>query len=64
MGTEGVGLYLRRRWARWFTIGATSSLIPIEMWEIVREPRAPRVLILLLNAGVVVYLFRRKEQFE
>ena len=30
MGTEGVGLYLRRSWARWFTIGVTSSLIHIE----------------------------------
>jgi uncharacterized membrane protein (DUF2068 family) len=64
MGTEAVGLYLRRRWARWFTIGATSSLIPIEVFEIVREPRPLRVVVLLLNIGVVVYLWRRKEVFE
>src|SRR5690348_2681055 len=31
MATEGVGLYLRRAWARWFTIIATSSLIPLEV---------------------------------
>ena len=64
MGTEGVGLYLRRRWARWFTIGATSSLIPVEVYEIVQEPRLLRVLVLLLNVAVVVYLWRRKEVFE
>ena len=64
MGLEGVGLYLRRRWARWFTIGTTSSLIPLEVYEIIREPRLLRVLVLLLNAGVVVYLWRRKEVFE
>jgi len=64
MATEGVGLYLRRRWARWFTIGATSSLIPVEVYEIVREPRLPRVLILLLNIAVVAYLWRRREIFE
>jgi uncharacterized membrane protein (DUF2068 family) len=64
MGTEGVGLYLRRSWARWFTIGATSSLIPIEVYEIVREPRPLRIAILLLNTGVVIYLFKRKEVFE
>jgi uncharacterized membrane protein (DUF2068 family) len=64
MGTEGVGLYLRRRWARWFTIGATSSLIPIELYEIFREPRPLRVGILLLNLAVVGYLWRRKEAFE
>src|ERR1700677_4675992 len=28
MGTEGVSLYARKPWARWFTIIATSSLIP------------------------------------
>jgi uncharacterized membrane protein (DUF2068 family) len=64
MGTEGVGLYLRRPWARWFTIGATGSLIPIEVYEIVREPRPLRVIILLINIAVVVYLFKRKEIFE
>jgi uncharacterized membrane protein (DUF2068 family) len=64
MGTEGVGLYLRRSWARWFTIGATSSLMPIEVYEIVREARAVRVLILVLNVAVVVYLWRRREVFE
>ena len=64
MGTEGVGLYLRRSWARWFTIGTTSSLMPIEVYEIVREPRALRVLILALNLAVVGYLWRRREVFE
>ena len=64
MGIEGIGLYFRRRWARWFTIGATSSFIPFEAYEIIREPRLLRVLVLLLNAGVVLYLWRRKEVFE
>jgi len=64
MGAEGIGLYLRRPWARWFTIGATSSLIPIEVYEIVREPRPLRVVILLLNLAVVWYLWQRKEVFE
>ena len=64
LGMEGVGLYRRRSWARWFTIGATSSLIPFEVYEIVREPRLLRVLVLLLNTVVVVYLWRRKEAFE
>jgi uncharacterized membrane protein (DUF2068 family) len=64
MGAEGIALYLRKPWARWFTIGATSSLIPIELYEIVREPRAMRILILLANVAVVIYLYRRKELFE
>ena len=64
MGTEGVGLYLRRPWARWFTIGATGSLIPVEIYEIVRHAHPLRITVLLLNVAVVVYLFKRKEVFE
>lgn len=64
MAAEGVGLYLRRRWARWFTIGATSSLMPIEAYEIARRPSGFRVLVLLLNVAVVAYLWRRREIFD
>jgi len=64
MGTEGVGLYLRLSWARWFTIGATSSLIPLEVYEILRDAHPLRVAILVLNIAVVMYLVRRKEVFE
>jgi uncharacterized membrane protein (DUF2068 family) len=64
LGTEGVGLYLRKPWSRWFTIAATSSLIPIEIYEIVRELHAVRVLVLVVNVAIVAYLFRRRELFE
>ena len=64
MAAEGVALYLRKPWARWFTIVATSSLIPIEMYEIVRELHAVRVVVLLVNIGLVVYLWRRKDIFK
>jgi len=64
MGSEGIALYLRKRWARWFTIGATSSLLPIEVYEIVRDVRPLRVLVLLANVAIVVYLFQRKELFD
>jgi uncharacterized membrane protein (DUF2068 family) len=64
MGTEGVALYLGKSWARWFTIIATSSLIPIEVYEIVRELHPIRVVVLLVNIGVVVYLWRRRDIFD
>jgi uncharacterized membrane protein (DUF2068 family) len=63
MGAEGVALYLRKPWARWFTIGATSSLVPIELYEIIREIHPIRVLVLLVNIAIVIYLFVRKEMF-
>jgi len=64
MATEGVGLHLRRRWARWFTIGVTASFIPVEIYEIVREPRALRITVLLVNAAILWYLWRRGDEFE
>jgi uncharacterized membrane protein (DUF2068 family) len=63
MGTEGVALYLRKPWARWLTIIATSSLIPIEVYEIAREVHPIRVLILIVNVAVVVYLWNHEELF-
>jgi uncharacterized membrane protein (DUF2068 family) len=64
MGSEGVALYLRRPWARWFTIIATSSLIPLEVYEITREVHPIRIGVLLVNIAVVIYLWRRREMFE
>jgi len=64
MGTEGVGLHLRKPWARWFTIIATGALIPIEVYEILNELHPLRVLILIANLAVVAYLARRRDVFE
>jgi uncharacterized membrane protein (DUF2068 family) len=64
MGSEGLALYLRKPWARWFTIGATSSLLPIELYEILRELHPVRVIVLLANVAIVAYLLKRKELFE
>jgi uncharacterized membrane protein (DUF2068 family) len=64
LGTEGVGLHYRKPWARWFTIIATASLIPLEIYECVREVHLVRFLVLIINVLVVIYLARRKEIFE
>ena len=54
--TEGTGLLFRKRWAEWLTIIATSSLLPFEMYELARKFTAVRLLALLINAAVVLYL--------
>jgi uncharacterized membrane protein (DUF2068 family) len=64
MGAEGVTLHLRKPWARWFTIIATSSLIPFELYEIIREVHPIRVAVLIANIGIVAYLWQRKEMFK
>jgi len=54
--TEGTGLLLRKRWAEYFTIIATSSFLPLEIYELTKRVSAPRIIVLLLNVAVVVYL--------
>jgi uncharacterized membrane protein (DUF2068 family) len=54
--TEGTGLFLRKRWAEYFTIITTSSFLPLEIYELTRRVSAPRIIVLLLNVVVVVYL--------
>jgi len=63
IGIEGVGLYFRRPWARWFTIGVTSSFVPWEVYEIVEHATAIRIALLVLNIGLVIYLYVREEEF-
>jgi uncharacterized membrane protein (DUF2068 family) len=57
--TEGTGLWLKKRWAEWFTAGITGSLVPLEIWEISRHPTVLKVIVLLLNIAIVVYLVAR-----
>jgi uncharacterized membrane protein (DUF2068 family) len=57
--TEGIGLWLLKRWAEWFTIIMTSSLIPITIYEIYRHPTALKVLVLVINVAVVGFLAHR-----
>jgi len=54
--TEGTGLLLRKHWAEYFTLIATSSFIPLEVYEIVRRANFPKAIVLVLNAAAVVYL--------
>ena len=54
--TEGVGLLLRRRWAEYFTVIATGSLLPLEVYELWRHASVTRVAIIAINAAVVWYL--------
>jgi uncharacterized membrane protein (DUF2068 family) len=53
---EGVGLALRKRWAEYFTIISTASLLPIEIYELTRRVSIGRSLALVINLAVVAYL--------
>lgn len=57
--TEGIGLWMLKRWAEWFTVIITSSLVPVEVWEMCRHPSALKVVVLAVNLGIVGYLVWR-----
>lgn len=54
--TEGIGLMLLKRWAEWFTVIITASLVPIELYETIHRLTAVKVLVLTINIAVVFYL--------
>jgi uncharacterized membrane protein (DUF2068 family) len=57
--TEGIGLWLVKRWAEWFSVIITTSLVPVEVYEIYRHPNPIKILVLILNIAVVGYLVYR-----
>ena len=56
---EGIGLWMVRRWAEWFTVIVTSSLVPVEIYEIHRHPSPVKILVLIINFAVAGYLIYR-----
>ncbi len=54
--TEGVGLILRKRWAEYFTTILTASFIPLELYEIYHHSKLIKIVILLVNIAILVYL--------
>ncbi len=54
--TEGAGLAIRKSWAEYLTIITTASLLPLEIYELARHASIGKVLALVINLAVVVYL--------
>ena len=67
---EGFGLVRGKNWGAFLTIIATSSLVPLELYEISRKPTAVRIFVLIVNTALVAYLIwfearrRRSEKPE
>jgi uncharacterized membrane protein (DUF2068 family) len=61
--TEGVGLALGKRWAEYLTIISTASLLPIEVYELVKHVSIAKILALVINLAVVVYLIQELRRF-
>lgn len=57
-GIEGIGLLMGKYWAEWFTVIATASLIPVELYETLAHFGWLKLAALVGNVVIVVYLVR------
>lgn len=60
---EGAGLALQKRWAEYFTIITTSSLLPMEIYELLKRASLGRCFALGINLAVVAYLIFELRRF-
>jgi uncharacterized membrane protein (DUF2068 family) len=62
-GVEAVGLWYQRRWAEYLTFIVTTSLLPLEIYELANRVSPLKVLAFVVNVAVVVYLLLAKRLF-
>jgi uncharacterized membrane protein (DUF2068 family) len=62
-GVEAVGLWLGRRWAEYLTFVSTIVFVPFEVYELTKSVTALKVLTLVINLAIVVYLLFSKRLF-
>jgi uncharacterized membrane protein (DUF2068 family) len=62
-GVEAVGLWYQQRWAEYLTFVVTTSFIPLEVYELVHKFTPFKVLALVVNTAIVVYLLYAKRLF-
>jgi len=60
---EGVGLWLLKRWGEYFAMVATSVFLPYEIYDLTVKFTVLRLLTLLVNLGLVVYLVVSRRLF-
>ena len=56
--TEGIGVYLQKRWAEYLMVFATGALIPLEVRHIYYRPSIAAVIILAANCFIVWFLYK------
>jgi uncharacterized membrane protein (DUF2068 family) len=55
---EGIGLYLEKTWAEYFTLVITASFLPWEIFEVFRKITWIRAGLLTVNLLVFFYLLK------
>jgi uncharacterized membrane protein (DUF2068 family) len=60
---EAVGLWYQRRWAEYLTFLVTTSLLPLEIYEIATRTTVLKIVAFVINVAVVAYLLYAKRLF-
>jgi uncharacterized membrane protein (DUF2068 family) len=62
-GIEAVGLWFAQRWAEYLTFIATTLLLIPEVYELTGRITVTKIITLIINVAVVVYLLFAKRLF-
>jgi uncharacterized membrane protein (DUF2068 family) len=62
-GLEAIGLWLMKRWAEYLTFVATTALLPLEVFELTKRVSPFKIVALVVNLAIVVYLLWAKRLF-
>jgi uncharacterized membrane protein (DUF2068 family) len=62
-GAEAIGLWWQKRWAEYLTFIATTALLPLELYELSHKVTPFKVIALIVNIAIVVYLLFAKRLF-
>lgn len=54
--TEGAGLLLRQKWAKYMTLVVAASFIPLELFETIRHFGWPILAVLITNIAIAAFL--------
>ncbi len=60
---EGIGLWSLKRWGEYVAAVGTTLFIPLEIYEVATKATWLKIVVLLINAGAVVYLLLTKRLF-
>jgi len=62
-GIEAIGLWFQKRWAEYLTFVATTVFLPLELYELAHKFTPFKVIALIVNLAIVIYLLLAKRLF-
>ena len=60
---EAIGLWLLRRWAEYLAVVSTSVFLPLEVYELIERVTALKIIAIIVNVAIIVYLLFAKRLF-